>query len=187
MFAWYFLPSLGSTDWQWVLWAVEGNVVPHTGQKGFVGGRNVHLSTLSLAVIAPFELPAFVGSQRFLLIRATLSGRQLGRGRKGQVLLLSVQPRSPNVVPSDVGSSAQDKLGARHRNSQRTIFYFYHQTLNLKLKALAMWIKVACGVLCVITKRIPVRTIWTDVHSIITRLQSREKAGRRRLTDGRTF
>lgn len=96
--------------------------MPHTGQKGFVGGGNVHLSALSLAVIAPFELHAFVGSQRFLLIRATLSGRQLGRGRKGQVVLLSVQPRSPNVVPSDVGSSVQDKLGAHHRNSQRSIF-----------------------------------------------------------------
>lgn len=110
------------------------------------GGGDVHLSVLSLAVIAPFELPAFVGSQRFLLIRATLSGRQLGWGRKGQVLPLSVHPRSPNVVPSDVGSSVQDKLGPCHRNSQRSIFNFYHQTLNLELKALAMWIRVACGV-----------------------------------------
>lgn len=159
MFAWYFLPSPGSADWQWVLWAVEGNVVPHTGRKGSVGGRNVHLSALSLAVIAPFELPAFVGSQRFLLIRATLLGRQLGWGRKGQVLLLSVQPRSPN--------------------SQRSIFYFYHQTLSLELKALTMWIKVACSVLCVITKRIHVRTVWTNVHGIITWLQSRETAPHR--------
>jgi len=100
------------------LWAVEGNVVPLTAQMGELRDwrkqrENVHLSALSLTMITPFELPAFMGSQWFHLICATLSGRQLGFGEKAKFcscpcnLCLS---RSPNPDCSDVGSTAQNKV-----------------------------------------------------------------------------
>lgn len=53
--------------------------------------RNVHLSALSLTVIAPFELPTFTGSQWFLLM-CNIIRPTAGLWRKGQVLFLSVQP-----------------------------------------------------------------------------------------------
>lgn len=46
--------------------------------------ENVRLFVMSLTAITPFELSAFAGSQRFLLICATLSGRQLGFGEKAK-------------------------------------------------------------------------------------------------------
>lgn len=69
------------------LWAVEGNVVLHTMQTEELRDwrqREMCIFSLSLTMIAPFELSTFTGSQWFLLICATLSVRQLGFGEKAK-------------------------------------------------------------------------------------------------------
>lgn len=86
--------------------------------------RNVHLSALSLAMITPFKLPAFTGSHWFLLICATLSGRQLGFGEKAKFCSCPCNlyfSRSSNAVWHDVGSTTQNKLLS---NTHIHIFYF---------------------------------------------------------------